>query len=209
VVLRRARPRAHPLRLAGALGARSLGAAYGSRHAPAEAYFLGYETPPAPRLTDCQKVSRSVDIDNVGNTARHLTFFEMLGNFSFGDYFKPEAIELAWRLSREVFGFAAEDIWVTVFEGDGELELGPDEEAIECWMSMGVPRERIVLCPRSENFWQAGPSGPCGPCSELYVDRGLDQGGAEDLPGGENDRFLEYWNLVFMQYELAPLPGGA
>src|SRR5207253_10244589 len=77
------------------------------------------------------------------------------------------------------------------------------------WMGLAVPGERIVLCPRSENFWQAGPSGPCGPCSELYVDRGLDQGSAEDLPGGENDRFLEYWNLVFMQYELAPLPGGA
>src|SRR5437764_2373463 len=176
---------------------------------PLKPYFLGQEAPPASRLTSCQKVFRSVDIDNVGNTARHRTFFGRLGNVSFGDYFKPEAIELAWRLSREVFGFAAEDIWVTVFEGDGELELGPDEEAIECWMSMGVPRERIVLCPRSENFWQAGPSGPCGPCSELYVDRGLDQGSAEDLPGGDNDRFLEYWNLVFMQYELPPLPGGA
>ncbi|TMK99651.1 MAG: alanine--tRNA ligase [Actinobacteria bacterium] len=176
---------------------------------PLKPYFLGQEAPPASRLTSCQKVFRSVDIDNVGNTARHLTFFEMLGNFSFGDYFKREAIEFAWKLSREVFGFAAEDIWVTVFEGDDELELGPDEEAIECWTGAGVPRERIVLCPRSENFWQAGPSGPCGPCSELYVDRGLDQGSADDLPGGDNDRFLEYWNLVFMQYELAPLPGGA
>jgi len=176
---------------------------------PLKPYFLGQEAPPASRLTSCQKVFRSVDIGNVGNTARHLTFFEMLGNFSFGDYFKREAIALAWKLSREVFGFAAEDIWVTVFEGDDELELGPDEEAIECWMSMGVARERIVLCPRSENFWQAGPSGPCGPCSELYFDRGLDRGGADDLPGGENERFLEYWNLVFMQYELAPLPGGA
>src|SRR5438093_10449198 len=176
---------------------------------PLKPYFLGQEAPPASRLTSCQKVFRSVDIDNVGNTARHLTFFEMLGNFSFGDYFKREAIEFAWKLSREVFGFAAEDIWVTVFEGDDELELGPDEEAIECWTGAGVPRERIVLCPRSENFWQAGPSGPCGPCSELYVARGLDQGSAEDLPGGEGERFLEYWNLVFMQYELAPLPGGA
>src|SRR5436190_5966132 len=176
---------------------------------PLKPYFLGQEAPPASRLTSCQKVFRSVDIDNVGNTARHLTFFEMLGNFSFGDYFKREAIELAWRLSRDAFGFAAEDIWVTVFEGDDELELGPDEEAIDCWTSMGVPRERIVLCPRSENFWQAGPSGPCGPCSELYVDRGLDQGSAEDVPGADNDRFLESWNLVFMQYELPPLPGGA
>ncbi|HTZ88088.1 MAG TPA: alanine--tRNA ligase [Solirubrobacteraceae bacterium] len=168
---------------------------------PLKPYFLGQETPPAKRLTDCQKVFRTVDIDNVGNTARHLTFFEMLGNFSFGDYFKPEAIEFAWTLSREVFGFAAEDIWVTVFEGDEWLDLGPDEEAIEHWLQMGVPRERIVLCPRSENFWQAGPTGPCGPCSELYIDRGLEFGAPDDLPGGENERFLEYWNLVFMQYE--------
>ncbi len=178
---------------------------------PLKPYFLGQEAPPAPRLTSCQKVFRTVDIDNVGNTARHLTFFEMLGNFSFGDYFKREAIEFAWRLSREVFGFAAEDIWVTVFEGDEELALGPDEEAIAHWLEVGVPRERIVLCPRSENFWQAGPAGPCGPCSELYFDRGVERGTVEDLPGGENERFLEYWNLVFMQYDqepggLRPLP---
>jgi alanyl-tRNA synthetase len=178
---------------------------------PLKPYFLGQETPPATRLTDCQKVFRTVDIDNVGNTARHLTFFEMLGNFSFGDYFKAEAIEFAWALSREVFGFSAEDIWVTVFEGDEWLDLGPDEEAISYWLEMGVPRERIVLCPRSENFWQAGPAGPCGPCSELYFDRGVEFGAAEDLPGGENERFLEYWNLVFMQYDqqggkLKPLP---
>jgi alanyl-tRNA synthetase len=179
---------------------------------PLKPYFLGQESPPAPRLTDCQKVFRTVDIDNVGNTARHLTFFEMLGNFSFGDYFKREAIEFAWQLSREVYGFAAQDIWVTVFEGDEGLDLGPDEEAIAHWIEVGVPRERIVLCPRSENFWQAGPTGPCGPCSELYLDRGAQHGSAEDLPGGENERFLEYWNLVFMQYDqdergrLEPLP---
>jgi alanyl-tRNA synthetase len=178
---------------------------------PLKPYFLGQETPPATRLTDCQKVFRTVDIDNVGNTARHLTFFEMLGNFSFGDYFKAEAIEFAWELSREVFGFSPQDIWVTVFEGDEWLDLGPDEEAISYWLAMGVERERIVLCPRSENFWQAGPAGPCGPCSELYFDRGVEFGSAEDLPGGENERFLEYWNLVFMQYDqqggkLKPLP---
>jgi alanyl-tRNA synthetase len=171
---------------------------------PLKPYFLGQETSPAPRLTDCQKVFRAVDIDNVGNTARHLTFFEMLGNFSFGDYFKREAIDFAWELSREVFGFAAEDIWVTVFEGDEELGLGPDEVAIACWRALGVPAERIVQCPRSENFWQAGPTGPCGPCSELYVDRGVHAGSADDLPGGDNDRFLEYWNLVFMQYDQQP-----
>jgi alanyl-tRNA synthetase len=168
---------------------------------PLKPYFLGLEKPPAPRLTSCQKVFRTVDIDNVGNTARHLTFFEMLGNFSFGDYFKAEAIAFAWELSREVFGFAADDIWVTVFEGDEGLGLGEDEEAIELWSALGVSPERIVLCPRSENFWQAGPTGPCGPCSELYIDRGVEHGSPEDLPGGENERFLEYWNLVFMQYD--------
>jgi alanyl-tRNA synthetase len=176
---------------------------------PLKPYFLGQESPPAPRLTSCQKVFRTVDIDNVGNTARHLTFFEMLGNFSFGDYFKREAIAFAWELSREVFGFPAEDIWVTVFEGDHELGLGPDEEAIGFWRELGVQSDRIVACPRSENFWQAGPTGPCGPCSELYIDRGLAHGAAEDLPGGENERFLEYWNLVFMQYEQRPATNGA
>jgi alanyl-tRNA synthetase len=173
---------------------------------PLKPYFLGQETPPAPRLTSCQKVFRTVDIDNVGNTARHLTFFEMLGNFSFGDYFKRDAIAFAWELSREVFGFAEDDIWVTVFEGDDGLGLGPDEEAIELWRELGVPNERIVRCPRSENFWQAGPTGPCGPCSELYIDRGVEHGTPEDLPGGENERFLEYWNLVFMQYDQEPAP---
>ncbi len=176
---------------------------------PLKPYFLGQETPPAPRLTSCQKVFRTVDIDNVGNTARHLTFFEMLGNFSFGDYFKREAIGFAWELSREVFGFPEADIWVTVFAGDEALGLGPDEEAIGCWLEVGVPRERIIECPRSENFWQAGPSGPCGPCSELYFDRGLDHGREDDLPGAENERFLEYWNLVFMQFDQHPAADGA
>ncbi|MCW2969225.1 MAG: alanyl-tRNA synthetase [Solirubrobacterales bacterium] len=175
---------------------------------PLKPYFLGQEPPPAPRLTSCQKVFRTVDIDNVGNTARHLTFFEMLGNFSFGDYFKREAIEFAWDLSREVFGLADDDIWVTVFAGDEELGLGPDQEAIDYWLAMGVPRERIVECSRSENFWQAGPTGPCGPSSELYLDRGLDFGSSSDLPGGENERFLEYWNLVFMQFDQRPGAAG-
>jgi alanyl-tRNA synthetase len=170
---------------------------------PLKPYFLGLQAPPAPRLTSCQKVFRTVDIDHVGDTARHLTFFEMLGNFSFGDYFKREAIALAWELSLQL-GFAERDIWVTVFAGDEALGLGPDEEAIECWREVGVPRERIVRCPRSENFWQAGPTGPCGPCSELYLDRGVAFGAPEDMPGGENERFLEYWNLVFMQYEQGP-----
>ena len=149
-----------------------------------------------------QKCFRTTDIENVGNTARHLTFFEMLGNFSIGDYFKKEAVEMAWELSQEGFGFNPDDIWITVFEGDEKLGLGPDDEAIEAWLAVGVPRERIVECPRSENFWQAGDSGPCGPCSELYIDRGLEWGSEDDLPGGENERFLEYWNLVFTQYDL-------
>src|SRR5947209_11037531 len=169
---------------------------------PLKPYFLGQEQPPARRLTDCQKVFRTVDIDNVGLTPSHLTFFEMLGNFSFGDYFKREAIQFAWELSREVFGFAPEDIWVTVFEGDDALGIGPDEEAIEHWLEIGVPQERIVQCARTENFWQAGSTGPCGPCSELYVDRGSGPTTHGELPGGEGERFLEYWNLVFMQYEL-------
>jgi len=169
---------------------------------PLKPYFLGQEVPPAKRLTSCQKCFRTVDIDNVGNTTRHLTFFEMLGNFSFGDYFKREAIEFAWELSRKVFGLADADIWVTVFAGDEALGLGPDEEAIAFWREVGVPRERIVECPREENFWQAGPTGPCGPSSELYLDRGLKFGTADDLPGGENERFLEFWNLVFTQYDL-------
>ncbi|MEA2154528.1 MAG: alanyl-tRNA synthetase [Solirubrobacteraceae bacterium] len=175
---------------------------------PLVPYFKGEEKPPYPRLTTCQKCFRTTDIENVGNTARHLTFFEMLGNFSIADYFKQEAVERAWELSLQVFGFAPEDIWISVFEGDEELGLGPDDEAIEAWMSVGVPRERIVLLPRSENFWQAGASGPCGPCSELYLDRGIEYGTPEDLPGGENDRFLEYWNLVFTQYDLGTAEDG-
>jgi alanyl-tRNA synthetase len=169
---------------------------------PLVPYFKGEEKPPHPRLTTCQKCFRTTDIENVGNTARHLTFFEMLGNFSIGDYFKREAVQWAWELSLEGFGFNPDDIWISVFAGDEELGLGPDEEAIEAWLAVGVPRERIVLLPRSENFWQAGTSGPCGPCSELYLDRGVEFGTPDDLPGGENDRFLEYWNLVFTQYDL-------
>ncbi len=179
---------------------------------PLKPYFQGRERPPHPRVTTCQKTFRTADIEIIGTTTGHLTCFEMLGNFSFGDYFKREAVRFAWDLSREGFGFSEQDIWITVFAGDDELGLGPDEEAIEAWLEVGVARERIVELPRSENFWQAGPTGPCGPCSELYLDRGLEFGQADDLPGGENERFLEFWNLVFMQLEqdpvgvLAPLP---
>jgi alanyl-tRNA synthetase len=170
---------------------------------PFKPYFLGREKPPAPRLTDVQKCFRTTDIEEVGNTARHMTFFEMLGNWSFGDYFKEESIPWGWELSTQGFGMDPERIWVTVFGGDEELGLGADEEAIAIWRGVGVPEERIVRLGREDNFWQAGPTGPCGPCSELYLDRGPDFGGEDERPGDDTDRFLEFWNHVFMSYELA------
>ena len=179
---------------------------------PFKPYFLGREKPPAPRLADVQKCFRTTDIEEVGNTARHLTFFEMLGNWSFGDYFKQESIPWGWELSTAGFGMDPERIWVTVFGGDEELGLGPDEEAIEIWRRVGVPDERIVRLGRADNFWQGGPIGPCGPCSELYLDRGSEFGGPDDRPGDDTDRFLEFWNHVFMTYDLGadgsltPLP---
>jgi alanyl-tRNA synthetase len=175
-------------------------------------YFRGEQEPPAPHVTTCQKVFRTQDIEEVGTTARHLTFFEMLGNFSFGDYFKQQAAEYAWELSTQGFGLDPERIWVTVFGGDPDLGLGPDEDAIEVWRGIGVPDERIVQLGREDNFWQAGPTGPCGPCSELYYDRGPAFGGEDERPGDDTERYLEYWNLVFMQLLLAedgsltPLP---
>ena len=171
---------------------------------PFKPYFRGDEKPPHVRLASCQKVFRTTDIENVGLTARHLTFFEMLGNFSFGDYFKQGAAEFAWELSTQGYGFDPERIWITVFGGDAELGLGPDDEAIDCWRAIGVPDERIVRLGREDNFWQSGPTGPCGPCSELYLDRGLEFGREDDRPGDDTERFLEFWNLVFMQYELQP-----
>lgn len=179
---------------------------------PFKPFFLGRETPPASRLTSSQTCFRTPDIEEVGKTLRHLTFFEMLGNFSFGDYFKEEAIPFGWQLSIDGFGFDPEKVWITVFGGDDELGLGPDEEAIGIWKGLGVPDERIVKLPRSENFWQGGPTGPCGPCSEMYLDRGLGFGSEDDRPGDDSDRFLEYWNHVFMSYDqsedgtLTPLP---
>jgi alanyl-tRNA synthetase len=170
---------------------------------PFKPYFLGREKPPAPRLADVQKCFRTTDIEEVGNTARHMTFFEMLGNWSFGDYFKAESIPWGWELATQGFGMDPKRIWVTVFGGDEDLGLGPDEEAIEIWRATGVPEERIVRLGREDNFWQAGPSGPCGPCSELYLDRGLDFGAEGDRPGDDSDRFLEFWNHVFMSYDLA------
>src|SRR4051794_20875599 len=175
-------------------------------------YFRGEQTPPHPHVTSCQKVFRTPDIEEVGTTARHLTFFEMLGNFSFGDYFKQLAAEYAWELSTKGFGLDPDRIWVTVFGGDPELGIGPDDEAIEVWHSIGVPDERIVQLGRADNFWQAGATGPCGPCSELYYDRGPAFGGEDERPGDDTERYLEYWNLVFMQLlmaedgSLTPLP---
>jgi alanyl-tRNA synthetase len=179
---------------------------------PLKPYFLGHEKPPHNRLTTCQKCFRTTDIENVGNTFRHLTFFEMLGNFSIGDYFKQGAAEYAMEFSVQGLGFDFDAVWITVFAGDDELGLGPDEEASAAWESLGVPRERIVGLGRDDNFWQAGPTGPCGPCSELYLDRGPEFGGPDDRPGDDTERFLEYWNLVFMQSDqnpegvLTPLP---
>ena len=170
---------------------------------PFKPYFLGRERPPAPRLADVQKCFRTTDIEEVGNTARHLTFFEMLGNWSFGDYFKAESIPWGWELATLGFGIDPGQIWATVFGGDEELGLGPDEEAIEIWRGVGLPDERIVRLGREDNFWQAGPTGPCGPCSELYLDRGEDFGAAGERPGDDTDRFLEFWNHVFMTYDLS------
>jgi alanyl-tRNA synthetase len=170
---------------------------------PFKPYFLGQEAPPASRLTDVQKCFRTTDIEEVGNTGRHMTFFEMLGNWSFDDYFKAESLPWGWQLATEGFGMDPEKIWVTVFGGDEELGLGPDTEAIEIWEATGIPAERIVQLGREDNFWQAGPTGPCGPCSEFYIDRGLDFGSADERPGDEGERFLEFWNHVFMSYDLA------
>ncbi len=176
---------------------------------PLKSYFMGADTPPARRMTSSQKCFRTNDIDQVGHTARHLTFFEMLGNFSIGDYFKDDAIRFGWEVSTEVFGLDPEQIWITVFEG---MEGVPgDDEALERWVEMGVPRERIQRLGEADNFWKAGPTGPCGPNTELYLDRGP-AFGPEGGPAVGGDRYLEYWNLVFMQYEraadgtLSPLP---
>lgn len=175
-------------------------------------YFLGIQQPPHPRLTTCQKCFRTTDIDRVGKTARHLTFFEMLGNFSFGDYFKEGAIDLAWRYSTQVLKLDTNRIWVSIFRGDDHV--GPDNEARAAWKQAGIAVERIVSLPAEDNFWSAGPTGPCGPCTELYYDLGR-EAGCDDPdcgPGCDCDRFVEYWNLVFMQFNrdeagaLTPLP---
>ncbi len=182
---------------------------------PLMPFFLGREQPPAPLLTTAQKCFRTPDIDEVGLDGSHLTFFEMLGNFSFGRYFKEGAIELAWEFLTEHMRIELDNLWVSVFAGDPELGLGPDEVAIRAWEAIGQPAERIVRLPRTENFWSVGGPGPCGPDSELYYDRGEEHGcGQLDCAPActRCERFLEFWNLVFMEFELhsdgtlTPLP---
>ncbi|MGH3110994.1 MAG: alanine--tRNA ligase-related protein, partial [Gaiellaceae bacterium] len=182
---------------------------------PQMPYFLGQEDPPAPLTTTTQKVFRTPDIDDVGLDTYHLTFFEMLGNFSFGQYFKEGAIELATEFMRERMRLEWDRIWASVHAGDPQLGLGPDEVTIELWKKVGMPAERIVPLPSSENFWSVGGPGPCGPDSELYWDWGEETGCGNDdcAPGCTRcERFLEFWNLVFMEYEqradgtLTPLP---
>ncbi len=190
--------------------------------------FLGAEQRPYTRATSSQKCVRAGgkhnDLENVGFTRRHHTFFEMLGNFSFGDYFKRDAIAFAWELltSPDWFGIPQDKLYVTIYEGSGEGEGGVprDAEAEELWVGVGVPRERIVAMPGKDNFWQMGETGPCGPCSEIFYDLGLaasehrDASGAPiDRPFPEDDqRYVEVWNLVFMQFDraadgtLTPLP---
>src|SRR5262252_3515614 len=161
--------------------------------------FTGLEKRPYSRAVTAQKCVRAGgkhnDLDNVGYTARHHTFFEMLGNFSFGDYFKDVAIELAWNLVTREFGLAKERLWATVYIDD--------DEAFGLWKKIaGLPEERIVRIAGADNFWAMGETGPCGPCSEIFYDQGPTvAGGPPGSPEEDGDRFLEFWNLVFMQFE--------
>lgn len=163
--------------------------------APMKKWFTGAEIPPRKRVTTCQKCIRTPDIERVGKTARHGTFFEMLGNFSFGDYFKHEAIAWAWEFFTEVLNFPVEDLWITVYEDD--------DEAKDIWINeIGVAPERVVKMGKEDNFWEHG-TGPCGPCSEIHVDRGPEYGcGKPDCKlGCDCDRYMEVWNLVFTQFD--------
>ncbi len=158
---------------------------------PFKPYFLGEEKPPWPRAVSVQKCVRTVDIDIIGTTARHLTMFEMLGNFSFGDYFKEQAIQYAFDFVTGPLGLEPEKLWYTVYETDDDAE--------EIWIeSVGVPPERVQRGGK-DNFWQMGVPGPCGPCSEIFIDRGPEYGPDGGPIGGGEDRFVELWNLVFMQ----------
>jgi alanyl-tRNA synthetase len=166
---------------------------------PFKPYFLGELPAPYRRAASIQKCMRTVDIENVGQTTRHGTFFEMAGNFSFGDYFKEKAIPYAWELLTESFGFPADRLWATVYHDD--------DEAAGIWSrDVGLPPERIQRRGPEDNYWSMGVPGPCGPCSEIYYDRGPAYG-AEGGPVADEDRYLEVWNLVFMQYERGPGEG--
>ena len=169
--------------------------------APLKPYFTGQEIPPRRRVTTCQKCIRTGDIENVGKTARHLTFFEMLGNFSFGDYFKHDAIHWSWEFLTQVLGLEEDRLYPSIY--------GEDDEAFEIWnKEVGVPAEKITRFYRDpetgecDNFWEHG-AGPCGPCSEIYYDRGEKYGcGKPDCKVGcDCDRFMEVWNNVFTQFE--------
>ena len=164
--------------------------------APLKPYFTGQDEPPRRRMTTCQKCIRTGDIENVGKTARHGTFFEMLGNFSFGDYFKEDAIKWAWEFVTEHLELPVDRLFVTVYQDD--------EEAAEIWhKKVGLPKEKIFYMGKEDNFWEAGIDGPCGPCSEIYFDRGPEFGCGEPgcTVGCDCDRYMEFWNLVFTQFE--------
>lgn len=167
----------------------------GAGMAPFKPFFTGKMTPPSPRITTCQKCVRTGDIENVGRTARHHTYFEMLGNFSFGDYFKKEIIPWSWEFLTKELELPADKLWITIHT--------EDDEAFEIWKSVGVPEERIVRL--ADNWWEIG-SGPCGPDSEIHIDLGPERGcGSPDCaPGCDCDRFLELWNLVFTQFNQMP-----
>ncbi|GAA6513888.1 alanine--tRNA ligase [Phocea massiliensis] len=163
--------------------------------APLKKYFLGVETPPARRATSCQKCIRTPDIERVGKTARHGTYFEMLGNFSFGDYFKHEATKWAWEFITQELKLPVDRIWVSVYEDD--------DETVDIWVNeVGVDPSHIVRLGKEDNFWEIG-SGPCGPCSELYFDRGEEYGCGKPTcgVGCDCDRYVEFWNLVFSQFD--------
>ncbi|MCI8979213.1 MAG: alanine--tRNA ligase, partial [Clostridia bacterium] len=162
--------------------------------APMKPWFQNPETAPKRRVTTCQKCIRTGDIENVGKTARHGTFFEMLGNFSFGDYFKHEATAWAWEFFTKVMEIPEERLWISVYEDD--------DEARDIWVNeVGVDPSHIVKLGKDDNFWEHG-TGPCGPCSEIYFDRGEEYGCGEPTcgVGCECDRFMEVWNLVFTQF---------
>ena len=162
--------------------------------APLKSFFAGTETPPAKRMTTCQKCIRTGDIENVGQTARHATFFEMLGSFSFGDYFKEESLVWGWEFVTQVLQMPVEKLWASIYE--------EDEEAYNIWKNIiGISEEKIVRLGKADNFWEIGV-GPCGPCSEMYYDRG-EQYGCENpdcKPGCDCDRYVEFWNHVFTQF---------